>query len=122
MVLGAGVQRGVVGVDNLFGVVLVVFGDQFDLVVSAGFVDFLRGDFCAAVGGDAVQGGGTGQRSDMGDLQGNGLLSEGGAHSQRQRQGESQSDKLLHLVFLLNNKVAKHLGFVSPIIHRISGE
>ena len=98
--LGTGVQRGVVSVDDFFNVVLVVLIDQFDFVFPLG-VDLVHGDLGTVLGGQAVQGGGTGRRSDMGDLQGDGLVSESGAHGQCQRQGKSQSDKLFHSCFLL---------------------
>ena len=99
--LGTGVQRGVVGVDNLFHVVLVIFVNQFNLEFAALGVDFIHGDFSTVLGGQAVQGRGAGGRTAMGNLQGDGLLGESGADSQRQHKGEDHSDKLFHLEFLL---------------------
>ena len=80
---------------------LVVLVDQFDLILSASGVDLFNGNLGTAAGGNTVQGGGAGQRSDVGDLQGNGLLREGGADSQRQDHSQRQSDKLFHFVILL---------------------
>ncbi len=94
--LRAGVQSGVVGVDDLFHVVLVVFVDQFDFVSAARFIDFRGGYFRTVQGRQAVQSGRAGSGADMGDLEGDRVFRHGGNDAQQHGKRHHKSNQFLH--------------------------
>ena len=106
--LHAPVLEGVVGVDGLFGVVRVVLVIQLELN-AAGRVDLVDGDLRAVLGGIAVNGGASRQRSRAAQLEGTGAEGAAGRHGG----GENECEYVLfHRVHRAKHPFSENLQSV----------